>query len=33
MWSDSCGIMMMAFGAVTIITGYFAIRKITDIEV
>jgi tight adherence protein B len=33
MWQESCGIMMLIFGAVTITTGYFIIQKITDIEV
>ncbi len=33
LWSETCGIMMLIFGAVTIISGYLAIRKITDIEV
>jgi tight adherence protein B len=33
LWSETCGIMMTIFGAVTIISGYLAIRKITDIEV
>ena len=33
LWSETCGIAMMIFGAVTIISGYLAIRKITDIEV
>jgi tight adherence protein B len=33
LWSETCGIMMLLFGSVTIISGYLAIRKITDIEV
>lgn len=33
MWQESCGIMMLLFGAVTITTGWFAIQKITEIEV
>lgn len=33
MITNSCGIMMLIVGAVTITSGYFAIRKITDIEV
>ncbi|MBI4788167.1 MAG: type II secretion system F family protein [Chloroflexi bacterium] len=33
MWTDMCGIAMLIFGAITITSGYFAIRKITDIEV
>jgi tight adherence protein B len=33
LWKESCGIMMLIFGAVTITTGYFAIQKITQIEV
>jgi tight adherence protein B len=33
MWQESCGILMLIFGAVTITAGYFAVRKITDIEV
>jgi len=33
MWQESCGIMMLIFGAITITAGYFAIQKITDIEV
>ncbi len=33
MWTEQCGVMMLIFGAITITTGYFAIRKITDIEV
>ena len=33
MWKESCGIMMLAFGLITISTGYFAIQKITQIEV
>ncbi len=33
MFSESCGIMMLIFGGITITAGYFAIRKITDIEV
>ena len=33
MWQESCGIMMLIFGMVTITIGYFAIQKITDIDV
>lgn len=33
MWQEACGIVMLIFGMVSIATGYFAIRKITDIEV
>ena len=33
MWTETCGIAMLIFGAITITSGYFAIRKITDIEV
>lgn len=33
LWRESCGILMLIFGAVTISTGYYAIRKITQIEV
>ena len=33
LWSETCGIVMLLFGAVTIIAGYLALRKITDIEV
>ncbi len=33
MWQESCGIIMLIFGMVTITVGYFAIQKITDIEV
>ncbi len=33
LWTETCGIGMLVAGAVTIITGWFAIRKITDIEV
>ncbi len=33
LWTESCGIMMLIFGAITIISGFLAIRKITDIEV
>jgi tight adherence protein B len=33
LWSETCGIVMLLFGAVTIISGYLALRKITDIEV
>lgn len=33
MWQEQCGIMMLIFGAVTITAGYFAIQKITQIEV
>ncbi len=33
MITTSCGIMMLIFGAITIVSGYFAIRKITAIEV
>ncbi len=33
MWQESCGIIMLIFGMVTITIGYFAIQKITDIEV
>ncbi len=33
MWQESCGIMMLIFGMITITAGYFAIQKITDIEV
>ncbi len=33
MWKETCGIMMLVTGAITIVTGYIAIRKITDIEV
>jgi tight adherence protein B len=33
LWKETCGVGMLVFGAITIISGYFAIRKITDIEV
>jgi len=33
MWEEACGIMMLIFGMVTITSGYFAIRRITAIEV
>ncbi|MBI3913822.1 MAG: type II secretion system F family protein [Chloroflexi bacterium] len=33
MFAESCGIMMLIGGAVTVTTGYFAIQKITEIEV
>ncbi len=33
MWQSLCGIIMLVTGLVTIGIGYFAIRKITDIEV
>lgn len=33
MWQELCGIIMLIFGAITITVGYFAIQKITDIEV
>ncbi len=33
MFSESCGVMMLIFGGVTITAGYLAIRKITQIEV
>lgn len=33
MFTETCGIIMLIFGGVTIIMGYIAIRKITDIEV
>ncbi len=33
MFVETCGIIMLVTGGVTILLGYFAIRKITDIEV
>ncbi len=33
LWKETCGLTMLGFGALTIVSGYFAIRKITDIEV
>jgi len=33
MFKETCGIMMLVFGGITISVGYLAIRKITDIEV
>lgn len=33
MFTETCGIIMLITGGVTILMGYFAIRKITDIEV
>jgi tight adherence protein B len=33
MWQNVCGIIMLTTGLITITAGYFAIRKITDIEV
>ncbi len=33
LFKESCGIIMLIFGAVTIVTGYFTIRRITSIEV
>ena len=33
MWLDQCGVMMLIFGVVTITAGWFAIQKITEIEV
>ncbi len=33
LFEDSCGIIMMVVGALMIIAGYFAIRRITNIEV
>lgn len=33
MWQSVCGIIMLGIGLLTIGIGYFAIRKITDIEV
>lgn len=33
MWQEACGIMMLISGATTVISGYFAIRRITAIEV
>ena len=33
MFTQTCGIIMLTAGGVTILMGYFAIRKITDIEV
>lgn len=33
MWKETCGIMMLLTGAITIVSGYLAIRKITNIEV
>lgn len=33
LWTQSCGLIMLGFGALTITSGYLAVRKITDIEV
>ncbi|MDE3090350.1 MAG: type II secretion system F family protein [Chloroflexota bacterium] len=33
MFTESCGMIMLVTGGFTILMGYFAIRKITDIEV
>lgn len=33
MFQQTCGIIMLVTGGVTVMIGYFAIRKITDIEV
>ncbi len=33
MFTETCGIIMLVTGGFTILLGYFAIRKITDIEV
>lgn len=33
MWQETCGIAMLITGGATIVSGYLAIRKITDIEV
>jgi tight adherence protein B len=33
MWTETCGIAMLITGIVSVISGFLAIRKITDIEV
>lgn len=33
LWKDTCGIMMLIFGAVTMVIGYILIRRISQIEV
>lgn len=33
MFKETCGIIMLVTGGITIVMGYFAIRRITDIEV
>lgn len=33
LFQESCGVIMLVFGAVTIATGYYAVRRITQIEV
>jgi tight adherence protein B len=33
LWQDVCGLMMIGVGALMIVAGYIAIRKITNIEV